>query len=1118
MKKFAVSALAIAALAGSAMGQPVRFELRLVPQSGTVTSPAGAGVIDLAATPNIGANADRTRRFELQYRVLDLDPNDAVFVPAGLAAASINITVGNTTAGSFDRAQLSRFEASTNTPTTPPSSPDLSGLPTPAAAAGRAGLHAPYRGGLSNANDNTLPANGRIVTNAAFPAANPGGMPPTPAGPVTTGIMGLLPLSISQPNQGNVNIGSDNTAWFGLYSFTFTAADGFGGSGTNVTITAAAEADPNTANSFGWFNDGTAVPVTSGNAVDAIVTFSISALSPPGACCLSDGTCQTSDLITCTGPNVQFQGGGTTCIPNPCPSPGACCLLDGSCALRVPIACVPQMGSFFGSGTICLPNPCPPVAACCFANSVCSVLTAANCNTQGGVMLASGSSCTPNICPPPYACCLSGFVCLIAFTESDCNAAGGSALAQSVCVPQICCPLPVVVNQPQNGLLIVPQPISLSVDATHPGAVAYRWRRDGTPITDNGRIVGTGTSVLSFTSTQPQDSASYDVVVTSVCGTTAITGSAVLTLCTAPVMLANPASQSVAFGLPLTLSVQSSGVGGLAYQWRKNGFPLSNSPRISGATTPTLLISTVEVSDDATYDCVVTNPCGSVSSQTAIITVTCNGGVADCNMNALCDLKELAGLRDLTAPNPATDDRFGWAIAMDSSRVLVGARSRDTANGIDTGAAYVFLNNPAGATLEQELIAPDGATGDDFGNQVAIESTWAVVAARSADVGGQSQAGAVYVYRLVSGSWQFFQKLAEPTPTFAAQFGHGIDLSGDRLLVGSFQGTAAQPNSGAAYVYRFNGLNWSQEFAIGAPDGQSGDGFGISVAISDPYLIVGAPYCVENGVSSGAAYVYFRGFSGWIFQSKIVPRQQQSGETFGELVAISANIAMVNAPRETVGGFPSAGAVYMFRRTDTRWTQQRRLVAESPQANELYGFYISLEGDTSAIGGFNRTVSGISGAGEVEVFKRSSNFWVRADRIDSPKPESPGWFGYSLAEAGGRLAVGAFRGSAGTVPHAGWARVFDLNALDCNNNFVPDLCEIANGAETDTNGNSIPDGCESNVCRGDFNDSGVASVQDIFDFLADYFAGNLTADFNNSSVLSVQDIFDFLSAYFAGCA
>jgi probable HAF family extracellular repeat protein len=55
-------------------------------------------------------------------------------------------------------------------------------------------------------------------------------------------------------------------------------------------------------------------------------------------------------------------------------------------------------------------------------------------------------------------------------------------------------------------------------------------------------------------------------------------------------------------------------------------------------------------------------------------------------------------------------------------------------------------------------------------------------------------------------------------------------------------------------------------------------------------------------------------------------------------------------------------------------------------------------------------------------------------------------------------------------------------------------------------------------CRADFNGVGGLSVQDIFDFLAAYFAGDIArANFNNDCCISVQDIFDFLAAYFAGC-
>ena len=54
-------------------------------------------------------------------------------------------------------------------------------------------------------------------------------------------------------------------------------------------------------------------------------------------------------------------------------------------------------------------------------------------------------------------------------------------------------------------------------------------------------------------------------------------------------------------------------------------------------------------------------------------------------------------------------------------------------------------------------------------------------------------------------------------------------------------------------------------------------------------------------------------------------------------------------------------------------------------------------------------------------------------------------------------------------------------------------------------------------CRGDYNKSGAVSVQDIFDFLAAYFANSPCADSNDTAAISVQDIFDFLAAYFGGC-
>lgn len=73
-------------------------------------------------------------------------------------------------------------------------------------------------------------------------------------------------------------------------------------------------------------------------------------------------------------------------------------------------------------------------------------------------------------------------------------------------------------------------------------------------------------------------------------------------------------------------------------------------------------------------------------------------------------------------------------------------------------------------------------------------------------------------------------------------------------------------------------------------------------------------------------------------------------------------------------------------------------------------------------------------------------------------------------------------------------------------------CVVANSCGSVT---SVP--APLTVCAPDINCSAVLSVQDIFDFLALYFAHDPRGDFNGVSGWSVQDIFDFLAAYFAGC-
>ncbi|PYI79676.1 MAG: hypothetical protein DME26_22990, partial [Verrucomicrobia bacterium] len=82
-----------------------------------------------------------------------------------------------------------------------------------------------------------------------------------------------------------------------------------------------------------------------------------------------------------------------------------------------------------------------------------------------------------------------------------------------------------------------------------------------------------------------------------------------------------PASPTVCANTSVSLSVSATG-GGLTYQWRKNGVSLTSGGNIFGASTATLTINPVSLTDSATYDVIVSNGCGSpATSSPSTLTV-----------------------------------------------------------------------------------------------------------------------------------------------------------------------------------------------------------------------------------------------------------------------------------------------------------------------------------------------------------------------------------------------------------------------------------------------------------------------------------------------------------------
>jgi hypothetical protein len=79
--------------------------------------------------------------------------------------------------------------------------------------------------------------------------------------------------------------------------------------------------------------------------------------------------------------------------------------------------------------------------------------------------------------------------------------------------------------------------------------------------------------------------------------------------------------QSVVVGHPAVLKASASGTGPLAYQWRKSGAPLSDGGSVSGAKTAELTIDGAQFGDAGSYDVVVTDSCGTATSNAAALSV-----------------------------------------------------------------------------------------------------------------------------------------------------------------------------------------------------------------------------------------------------------------------------------------------------------------------------------------------------------------------------------------------------------------------------------------------------------------------------------------------------------------
>lgn len=318
---------------------------------------------------------------------------------------------------------------------------------------------------------------------------------------------------------------------------------------------------------------------------------------------------------------------------------------------------------------------------------------------------------------------------------------------------------------------------------------------------------------------------------------------------------------------------------------------------------------------------------------------------------------------------------FGRSLALWKDCLVVGMPSSGFGN---AGSTRVYRRS--GATWEQEatLSASNRADGDLFGGSVAVwENTVAVSATGEAsaatgvngdqDDNSAPRSGAVYVFRRSDSSWAREAYIKASNTDADDSFGEALALWGDTLAVSATgedsaasginadgQTDNSSSDSGAVYVFRRFDSAWVQEAYLKASNSNESDRFGASLALQGDTLAVAAPS--EDGGSSGingdqydrsletsgAVYVFQRSGLDWTQEAYIKSSNPDPGDGFGRGLSLWGGLLAVGAAGEDSAatgvngnqddaGAPNSGAVYLFQRTDSSWTQLAYVKASNPE-------------------------------------------------------------------------------------------------------------------------------------------------------------------------------------------
>jgi len=357
-------------------------------------------------------------------------------------------------------------------------------------------------------------------------------------------------------------------------------------------------------------------------------------------------------------------------------------------------------------------------------------------------------------------------------------------------------------------------------------------------------------------------------------------------------------------------------------------------------------------------------------------------------------------LNKLTASNASDGSHLGTAVAIDNSIIVVGAYGYLA----DSGRVYVYQYNTLTNHYDElaQLFASDAAEDDFFGASVAIEADTIVIGAYKDDDNG-TDSGAIYVFEKPDTGWHNAienLKLRASDAAVGDNFGHKIAIENDTIVVGAYRNDDNGTDSGSAYIFEKSASTWTQRAKLTASNASNHNNFGISVALNNDTVVVGAS---ATGNYEGTAYIFDKPVSGWTDKTedvKLNGLDTAYNDLFGTSVAKYNETIVIGAAGDSNASTDFVGSAYVFQKSAGIWTQSAKLTASDEADNNLFAIDVAISKDTILIGNNHN--------GSAYVFEKPVGNWVNTNEFDILKAsDNSSSFGAHVGISDNLIVIGA---------------------------------------------------------------------------------------------------------------